>query len=213
MQSIGVAGIGCDSLLCWNGIAANLRQHPRLSRKDDPALPCRALDYAVPSGLASFPDPTRHSRAGLSIMPSLRDSPHSRILPGTSVPGSRLCRPVGTRLIPGSYPTLPCRALDCAVPSGLASFPDPIRHFRAGLLIMPSRRDSPHSRILPGTSVPGSRLCRPVGTRLIPGSYPTLPCRALDYAVPSRLASSPDPTRHFRAGLSIVPPFGTRLIP
>jgi hypothetical protein len=53
---------------------------------------------AVPSGLASKPYATRHSRAGLRAVPSLRDSPLNRTLPGTPVPGYGLYRPFGTRL-------------------------------------------------------------------------------------------------------------------
>jgi hypothetical protein len=38
--------------------------------------------------------PSRHSRAGLWIVPSLRDSSRSGVaLPGTHVPGYGLCRP------------------------------------------------------------------------------------------------------------------------
>jgi hypothetical protein len=42
----------------------------------------------------------RHSRAGLLIVPSLRDSSHS----------------------PWASPALPCRAIDYAVPTGLLAF-------------------------------------------------------------------------------------------
>jgi hypothetical protein len=45
----------------------------------------------------------------LRNVPSLRDSSHNLFLPGTAVPGYRLCRPCGTRLITFSYPALPCR--------------------------------------------------------------------------------------------------------
>jgi hypothetical protein len=55
----------------------------------------------------------------LRNVPSLRDSSHNLFLPGTAVPGYRLCRPCGTRLITFSYPALPCRATGCAVPAGL----------------------------------------------------------------------------------------------
>jgi hypothetical protein len=70
-------------------------------------------------------DPSRHFRAGLLFMPSLR----------------------GLASFPDPLPALPCRPIVYAVPSGLASFPDPSRHFRAGLLFMPSLRDSYRSRI------------------------------------------------------------------
>jgi hypothetical protein len=65
---------------------------------------------------------TRHCRAGLQVVPSLRDSPHGPM-----------------------YPAVPCRATGCAVPTGLAPWP-----------------------YVPGSVVPGYRLCRPCGTR--PGS-------------------------------------------
>jgi hypothetical protein len=137
-----------------------------------PALPCRAIVYAVPTGLLAFGvslpgtpvpgfclcrpcgtprvrrRPSRHSRAGLLFMPSLRDF-----------------LAFGVR----AFPALPCRAFDYAVPAGLLALgvslhgtPVPrfclcrpsgtprvrresSRHSRAGLLIMPSLRDSSHS--------------------------------------------------------------------
>jgi hypothetical protein len=106
--------------------------------------------------------------------------------PGTPVPGW-LCRPCGTSVINFAYPALPCRA-GCAVPAGLASLTLPTRHCRAGLVV-PSLRDSPHWPCLPGTPVPGYRLCRPCGTRVIDLGYPALPCRATGCSVPAGLLS------------------------
>jgi hypothetical protein len=40
----------------------------------------------------------------LGIVPSLRDSPHNPILPGTTVPGYRLFRPCGTASVAVSNP-------------------------------------------------------------------------------------------------------------
>ena len=101
------------------------------SRFPFPALPCRALSCDVPAGLGPFGGPrsrSRHCHAGLSTVPSLRDSiclgsrsrsrhchaglsivtslrdsspfrgPVPGPVPGIAMPGSRLCRPCGTGL-------------------------------------------------------------------------------------------------------------------
>src|ERR1700744_3796093 len=65
---------------------------------------------AVPFGTRPYAFSTRHFRAGLRAVPSLRDS--------------SLCL---------FYPALPCRAPGCAVPTGLVPMPFLPRHFRAGL--------------------------------------------------------------------------------
>jgi len=46
---------------------------------------------------------------------------------------------------------------------------------------VPSLRDSPLNRTLPGTPVPGYRLCRPFGTALL-GIDPGSVCRKSEYA-------------------------------
>jgi hypothetical protein len=155
-------------------------------------------------------DLTRHFRAGLQIVPSLRDSPELRYLTGTSVPGYRLCRPFGTRL--RSYPALPCRATDCAVARDSPELRDLTRHFRAGLQIVPSLRDSlglrdPTRHFRAGLQIVPSLRDSPELRDL------TRHFRAGLQIVPS-LRDSPelrDLTRHFRARLQIVPSLGTRL--
>jgi hypothetical protein len=99
---------------------------------------------------------TRHCRAGLQVVPSLRDSPHGPM-----------------------YPALPCRATGCAVPTGLAPWP-----------------------YVPGSAVPGYRLCRPYGTR--PMALCTRQCRAGLQVVPS-LRDSP------RIHLQVPDPSTTRV--
>src|ERR1700742_4253176 len=117
---------------------------------------------AVPFGTRPYAFSTRHFRAGLRAVPSLRDSSLCLFYPGTSVPGSRLCRPYGNSSLCLFYPALPCRALGCAVPTGLVPMP-----FLPGTSVPGSRlcrplRDSSPSLFYPGTSVPGSGLCRPL---------------------------------------------------
>jgi hypothetical protein len=169
---------------------------------------------AVPPGLASYLIHTRHFRAGLQAVPSLRDSP-SYPYPYPALP----CRATGCAVPPGlasypyPYPALPCRAAGCAVPSGLASYPYPYpalpcrvqavtslrdsphtliltRHFHAGLQAVPSLRDSPHTLSLPGTSVPGYGCAVPSGL-LCCGSNSSLAMR-----------TSPQACRAIRRGLA-----------
>jgi hypothetical protein len=157
---------------------------------------------------------TRHFRAGLQAVPSLRDSP-SYPYPYPALP----CRatgcavPTGLASYPYPYPALPCRAAGCAVPSGLASYPYPYpalpcrvqavtslrdsphtliltRHFHAGLQAVPSLRDSPHTLSLPGTSVPGYGCAVPSGL-LCCGSNSSLAMR-----------TSPQACRAIRRGLA-----------
>src|SRR6201994_5020350 len=84
----------------------------------NPALPCRATDCVVPSGLDLHDSyPALPCRATDCIVPSGLDLHDS--YPGPPVPGYRLCRPFGTRFCMIPNPALPCRATDCVVPSGL----------------------------------------------------------------------------------------------
>ena len=72
-------------------------------------------------------------------------------LPGTSVPGYRLCRPFGTRMSCLSLP-------GTSVPGYRLCRPFGTRMSRLSL---------------PSTSVPGYRLCRPFGTRMSRLSLPS----------------------------------------
>ena len=81
-----------------------------------------------------MPEEARHSRAGLLIVPSLRDSAVSDFRP-PALPCRAFDMPSlrDSARSPSSFPALPCRAFDYAVPTGLRAF---------GL-------------VLPGTPVPG----------------------------------------------------------
>jgi hypothetical protein len=70
----------------------------------------------------------------------------SVILPGTSVPGYRLCCPFGTRLRCVILPGTSVPGYRLCRPSGTRLRCLILRHFRAGLQIVPSLRDSPALR-------------------------------------------------------------------
>src|SRR6201996_4012190 len=102
-----------------------------------------------------------------SFVPSLRDSSHGIIRPGTPVPGYRLFRPCGTGFVGVSCFSNLSKAADkddvanrralvqtdvylpiCTAPSfssklcaGLVSWHNSSRHSRAGLQVVPSLRD------------------------------------------------------------------------
>src|ERR1700760_4171627 len=108
-----------------------------------------------------------------SFVPSLRDSSHDLIRPGTPVPGYSLFRPSGTGFVRVSSFSNLSKAADKddvakVVPSYKRMFiylsvrP---RVFPASFV--PSLRDSSHGIIRPGAPVPGYRLFRPCGTGFV----------------------------------------------
>ncbi len=60
---------------------------------------------------------------------------------------------------------LTCRGKDCGVPSGLPKWSNPIRHFRAGLQILPSLRDWIGERGHPSSPGAFPQPVKPVPTR------------------------------------------------
>ena len=103
-----------------------------------PRTPVPGYCYAVPAVLRAFGVvPSPHSRAGLLMMPSLRDSSHSPwSFPALQCRAIDYAVPTGLLAFGVVLPALPCRAIDYAVPTGLLAFGVGLPlHSRAGLLI------------------------------------------------------------------------------
>src|ERR1700753_1536971 len=108
-----------------------------------------------------------------SFVPSLRNSFHGIIRPGTPVPGYRLFRPCGTGFVGVSSFSNLSKAADKddvakVVPSYKRMFIYlSVRPRVLPASFVPSLRDSSHGIIRPGTHVPGYRLFRPCGTGFV----------------------------------------------